>query len=240
MIYKKIIITLILFAGLIFDPSHVFASSATLSLSPATGTFNQGCSFSIDVILDTGGQATDGTDAVINYDPTRFQAVSITNGTIYSDYPGQKIDSTNGQISISGLASPGSSGYTGTGTLATINFTVLPSAPTGLTQMTILYDPSKTNESNVVLHGSDTSILGQVNNGSYTVGTSACGTTGSSLSPTLESKIPPPIGGSTDLGGKTPPPYVTLAKSGDDKATIFLGVLGGGLTVLGILGLTFI
>src|SRR3990167_1935016 len=102
--------------------TSALASGATLSLSPASGTFNQGCSFSMDVLLDTGGIPTDGTDAILFYDPTRFNVTKIRSGTIYSDYPGNTIDAQNGKISMHGLASI-SSAFTGQGVLASIDFT---------------------------------------------------------------------------------------------------------------------
>src|SRR5438045_1792526 len=88
---------------LLFNPTSVFAAS--LSLSPAAGTFNKGCNFSIDVKLDTGGAQTDGTDAILKYDNTKLTATSISSGTIYADYPGNSIDEATGKVTTSGLAS---------------------------------------------------------------------------------------------------------------------------------------
>ena len=59
------------------------AQTASLSLSPASGTFNQGCTFSVEIKVDTGGNQTDGTDAILFYDPTRFTATDI--GTIVTE-----------------------------------------------------------------------------------------------------------------------------------------------------------
>ena len=51
------------------DTQVRMAAAATLSLTPATGTFNRSCNFSIAVDVDTTGTQTDGTDAIVLYDP---------------------------------------------------------------------------------------------------------------------------------------------------------------------------
>src|SRR2546428_361870 len=107
----SLVVTLIVF---LTTPSAVLA--ATLSLSPATGTFNTGCSYSLDIKLDTGGVSTDGTDAIIFYDASKMTINSIATGKIYSDYPIS--GASNGKISVSGITSSPSQSFSGTGTLA--------------------------------------------------------------------------------------------------------------------------
>lgn len=155
---------------------------ATLALSPSRGTFNKGCSTSLDVNLDTKGIATDGTDAMLSFDPAVLKIASITRGNIYADYPGNTIDNVNGKISITGLAATTSS-YTGAGTLAKINFEVKEDAPDGGTQINFDFDPNnktKTTDSNVVGKVGHPEILSSVVNGAYTiiVGTESCPTSG--------------------------------------------------------------
>ncbi len=102
---RKLVSLLLAFGfWLLAFPAVAFAQTATLSIDPASSTVNQGCGFSFNVLLDTGGASTDGTDAIILYDTSRFTATSITNGTIYPDYPGNNIDAATGKITISGLA----------------------------------------------------------------------------------------------------------------------------------------
>lgn len=213
-----------------------FAQVATLSLSPATGTFNRGCTFSLDITLDTGGAPTDGTDAILFYDPTRFTATSIQSGTVYSDYPGNNIDTQQGKVTTSGLASV-SSAFTGKGTFATVNFSVLDNAPTGSTQIKFDFDPTnkgKTTDSNVVQRGSMADILNSVTDGNYVVGSGACG-----------SNIIPVGGPESTLSSTlvtTPAVVITnpparLAQTGSSQTTVILATIGGMLTVLGVLGL---
>lgn len=215
--------------------SPVFAAGATLSLSPASGTFNKSCSFSLEITLDTGGAQTDGTDAILFYDATRFSATGIRSGTIYSDYPGNSIDPQNGKITVSGLSSV-SSAFSGQGTLATIDFTVLETAPEGATQITFDFDPqnkAKTTDSNVVERQTVADILNQVTNGSYTIGAGTCG---SQVIPTTA-----PRGGADtgyDYSKKVAPGE--LDQSADFNTTMILGIGGSILIILGILGLALL
>lgn len=206
----------------------VFAQAASLSLSPTSGTFNPGCSFALEVKVDTAGAQTDGTDAILFYDPTRFTASSIQSGTIYSDYPGNNIDNQAGRITISGLSSVASA-FSGSGTLATINFQTVEGAPTGASQIKFDFDPNdkgKTTDSNIVERGTVADILSTVNNGNYTVGTGSCGSAGGTKTPSGG-----PIG--TPSGGITP----TLAVTGTPQLSLVVAVAGLSLTALGLFGL---
>src|SRR5258708_77093 len=130
---KRKIATLIslITLSVLFLATPASALAATLVFFPSKGTFNKGCGFAVDIILDTAGVETDGTDAILLYDPSRYTATSITPGTIYSDFPGNgTIDNNAGKISISGLApAPPSAGFNGKGFLATVNFNVVAGAP---------------------------------------------------------------------------------------------------------------
>lgn len=237
----KVIIT---FAFLLFTlalPAQALA--ATLSLSPTTGTFNRSCPFTLDINLNTGGVQTDGTDSILFYDNSRFTATSISPGTIYADYPGNNVDDPNGKVTVSGLASV-SQPFTGSGKLATINFTVKENAPAGATQIKFDFDPNnmtKTTDSNVVQRGTVQDVLSSVVNGNYTVGTGTC--TQVQVSPT-------PGSGSKTIGqgaptystpAAEPKVYKTLPSAGgNEQWTATLTIVGAALTILGILGLALL
>lgn len=246
--FKKAL--LFLFFAVIFLLTPQIALAATLTLNPATGTVNRGCNFSVNVDMNAQGAQTDGTDAIIKYDPTRFTATTITNGSIYPDYPGNSIDQT-GRINISGLASP-ETAFSGSGTLATINFVVAQNAPTGTTTLTFDFDPNnkqKTTDSNVVERGTIVDLLSSVTNGTYTVGTGACGSsttittgtgTGTGTTTTLTG---------TGVGGKgslitdsstSGVPLKELPQGAITGPTFVLMAVGGALTILGILGLALL
>ncbi len=232
----SITITVLTMITMVIFPSAVLAS--TLSLSPSTGTFNKGCGFALTITLDTQGAQTDGTDVILFFDPTRFSASSILNGTIYADYPSSNIDSVKGRITISGLASV-SSPFSGTGTFATVNLTVLDSASTGSNAITFDFDPNnkaKTTDSNVVERGTVADTLSAVVNGSYIIGTGSCSNT--SVAPTglpqgqayvaTRSATPKNLDQYVDRTGKGP---------GTSELTFTLAIIGSILTILGIVGL---
>lgn len=232
---KKVLISIVL---LFFTATPALAQTASLSLSPTTGTFSRGCAFSLQVNLNTNGTKTDGTDAILKYDSSRVTATSISSGTLYSDYI-NSIDDNLGRLIISGLASPTVT-YSGSGTLATVNFVVKPAATTGATQITFDYVQGGTGDSNVVANINDSTvdILSSVVNGSYTIGTGNC-TTPSTLPNTGG------IGGESSPSGFFEEPaeeliYKTLPPAGSEQLTFTLAIIGSALTILGILGLALL
>ncbi len=252
---------------LLISPTGVFAQSAVLSLDPASGTFNRGCDFSLNVNLDTGNAQTDGTDVILFYDVSRFTAGLITNGTIYPDYPGNNIDSHAGKITISGLSSVNTP-FTGKGIFATVNFKVNDTAATGATQINFDFDRTgqtaspqcmasgfNTCDSNVVERGTVVDDLSSVVNGNYIIGSGTCGAVQSSSSPS-----PSPFQ-SSGVAYQSPSPYrqtggpisttsatiaplpikqQVLPPAGSEQFTFTVAIFGGALTVLGILGLALL
>lgn len=221
------------------------ALASTLSLSPAAGTFNKNCTFAVDILLDTQGVGTDGADAYLNFDSSRFTLNSVdTANKVYSEYPGSGIDPQNSnRILVSGIA-PFGKPFTGSGKLATLNFAVKDSAQAGATQMTFdfnINDKNDTRDSNVVQTGTSSETLSSVNNGNYTVGAGSCaspspspsaggsvgGPTISTPSATIPTKTIPTKGG-------------VLPEGGTSEFTATIAIIGGILTVLGILGLVFL
>ena len=238
----------ILFYILVLGISPAFAYAATLSLSPASGTFNRGCQYNAEIKLDTSGVQTDGTDAIVIFDASKFTA-SVANGTIYSDYPGTNADNEAGKVTVSGLASV-SSAFSGTGTLATINFTVKDTAATGATIAKFDFDssdPSKTTDSNVVERGTVQDVLKSVTNGNYTIGTGTCAGATPTPTPAPVTVLPGTGQGAVIVATPTPQPKTidqivdrTGQGTGTTELTMTIAIMGSILTVLGILGLTLL
>ncbi len=242
----KFFVSLIILCLLFLVPTEALAVGATLSLSPSSGTFNRGCNFALDIEVDTGDNVTDGVDIILLFDKAKLNAVTITedpNGNTYEDFPGKSIDNANGKITISGLA-PIGSGFSGDGTVARVEFTVL---GTGVAQVNFDFnpnDPSKTTDSNVVQTGTIVDVLESVTNGSYSLGTGAC----SAQSPDADDdSSPTPASsvsrGSTGLGsskGGVATGSATLPEAGFSKPTVILAIIGGFLTIVGILGLALL
>ncbi len=249
---KNIIFALFFILIALFYSPTVFAQTATLSLSPASGTFNKGCNFSLNIVLNTGQSQTDGTDAILIYDTSRFSAKSIASGTIYPDYPGNNIDEQTGKITVSGLASV-STPFTGSGILASINFQVLDTAQAGATQIKFDFDPNdkaKTTDSNVVERGTVVDILNTVTNGNYIVGTGSCTSTTPSPTP-VPGRGGPGSGTIATPSARTTPISLDCAVNerivngkceplGAVELTYTVAILGSILTILGILGLALL
>lgn len=267
---KKYLALLITFFAFILSfPAAALAQTTSLEIDPASGPFNKGCSFTLNVQLKTGGAPTEGVDTIIIYDQARLTADSIKKGTLFTEYPISNIDSSAGKIAISAIASVGSP-FTGSGVFASINFTVPSTAPTGTTQVNLDFDPnnkSKTTDSNVsgVQGGVVVDMLDSVLNGSFTIGTGSCNAQ-ASASPAPGSGITPGAGitpGSGTIPGYgyqapsgqgagyvstpsayNPPttyiPVKTLPEGGTKELTFTLAIIGGVLTILGILGLALL
>lgn len=236
---KKITISFTLLVMALILPSAAFA--ATLSLNPATGTFNKGCSYSVQILLDANDVESDGTDAIVTYDPANFTVTGITSGSIYPDYPGNDY-STPGRVTVSGLASV-STPFKGAGTLATINFTIPQTAPGGTATMKFDFAKDRTTDSNVVERGTIADKLNSVTDGSYTIGTGACtgavatsapkppsGSGSATITPRGAASITPTV---SVIPTKTP----VLVDTGLEGPTLILSVVGGVLIVAGIIGL---
>ncbi len=106
---------------LLINPSASLAqnSSPHLSLTPTVKEVNAGINFNVTVSVDTGGQQASGVDAVVQYDSSLLEVVSVSEGTFFPTIT--TITTTLGKVEIYGVADTGSP-KTGTGTLATITF----------------------------------------------------------------------------------------------------------------------
>lgn len=140
-------------------PHSTFA--ATLTLTPKISSYNQACTYSADITLDTEGQQTDGADVNLLYDPSKVNVLSFDNGSIFPTYLGKNIDNSIGKATLSGLSSF-SQPYIGQGVFGTVDFVVKENAPLG--DATIRFDfdasdPTKTTDSNVVGTGTLAELL---------------------------------------------------------------------------------
>ncbi len=110
---------------------------------------------------------TDGTDLVINYDskflevvPAQGVQTPIAVGSIYSQYPNNKLDTLRGIITASGISSE-KNGILANGIFGTIVFRA---KAMGSAQVSINYLPGATNESNVIETATGKDVLGGVQN----------------------------------------------------------------------------
>ncbi len=208
---KFLIFFLLLTGCYLLVPSPAWAA-ASLSFSPASKTVGLNETFSVNVILNTGGSETDATDAIINYDNYKLEVVSATLGSLYANKLSEDT-STAGKV-IFRATSTSDQSYNGTGTFATISFRTIAE---GTANVYFQFTSGSTTDCNVAYQGSD--LLGSVSNASYTVSSSS---TTSSPAPASST--------TTGTGGTTSAPV-----SGSTSPTIFL--LGGGLLLVFLGGL---
>lgn len=171
-----------------------FASAATLSLSPATGTYQAGQTFEVKIQLDTAGATTSGTDVYMSFDPGTLEVVDanssatgtqILPGTLYAQTVANTADNTTGKIQFSGAKTSSSSGYSGSGTLATITFQALKAADA--TKVTFDFAKGATNLSEVLSNSA--TVLSSVADGTYAI--------------TAAVASPDPVASSSASGGGT-------------------------------------
>lgn len=138
--------------------------NSNLSLVTDKASYKKGDKVSLDVKLFTGGSTALGTDLVVKYDPAFLKptdTLMVEPGQIYSQYTPVQVDREQGLIGFSGLPSQGSSGFSGVGSFAKLNFEALKD---GQTQVTIVYTPGDTADSNVVVSEDSKDNLGSVGN----------------------------------------------------------------------------
>ena len=146
--------------------------SAVLSLSPSSTSVNVNNTFTVNILLNTGGQSAYGVDVnKLRFNPAVFQVVDADAGTSGVQIsPGSlmaltiinNIDNTAGTIQFSQIATPGST-YSGSGTVATVTFRAISA---GSSSATFDFSLGSGTDSNVAGLGGD--LLASVGSGSYT------------------------------------------------------------------------
>lgn len=151
------------------------AQAATMSLSPATGSYALGASFNVDIIVDPVSEAISAASAIVDFDNTKLTAVSVAKGAMFSMDPltntigTSTADSTKGEIRYDS-GSLGATGTTTRGTLATITFRTIAA---GTAAVTFVFDPTLTTGTSLVAAASGpTNLLTTTSGGSYTIAAS--------------------------------------------------------------------
>ena len=108
--------------------------AATLSITPASGSYQVGAIISATVTLNTSGVAVTDVDLnALTYNPNLLDVldesagtsgVQILPGSLFASTTRNSVDTTAGRITFSTGVVPGASGFNGQGTLATIRFRV--------------------------------------------------------------------------------------------------------------------
>src|SRR3990167_2971187 len=134
--------------------------AATLSLSPSTGVYTTGSTFTARVIVNTEGKPINAAEGTVKFNPAEITVVSVNRtGSIFNLWVTEPTFSNSaGTISFSG-GMP--SGYTGSaGTIFNITFrtTNASNAKVNITNGSVLAND-----------GMGTNVLSSMNGGSYTI-----------------------------------------------------------------------
>ncbi len=151
---------LFLLSGLLFLISPIIASAATLGISPNTGVYVAGKTFTAKVLVNSAGKPINAAEGTISFNPNELSVVSIDkSGSIFNLWVTEPTFSNSaGTISFSGGLP---SGYTGAaGTVFNINFRTT-SAGTARVSMT--------SGSVLANDGMGTNVLTNMSGGTFTI-----------------------------------------------------------------------
>ena len=140
-----------------FFSSGSLAHAATLSLSPDTGVYTVGGTFSARIVVNTQGKPINAAEGTLSFNPRELQVLSVSKaGSIFNLWTSEPSFSA-GKVSFSG-GSP--SGYTGGGgTVATVVFKILAAGA-----LKVQYGSGSV----LAADGQGTNVLGAMTGGTYT------------------------------------------------------------------------
>ena len=127
---------------------------AVLFIDPPFARLQKGSAIEISIILDSKENLVTGADVVLRFDPVylevvdanpKIEGIQVTPGKIFSEYLGNKVDPSQGRITISGLAKINQP-FSGRGVLAKVKFLT---KTVGITKVFFEFQPAATNDSNV-------------------------------------------------------------------------------------------
>lgn len=153
-----------LFAFLLFLFSTASALAATLSVSPGTGVYSTGSTFTVRVNVNSSGASINAAEGTLKFNPAELSVVSVSrSSSIFNLWVAEPAFSNSaGTVSFSG-GSP--AGYTGSnGNIMTVTFRAKGS---GASKVTF------SNGSVLANDGSGTNVLTSMNGGTFTINAAA-------------------------------------------------------------------
>lgn len=135
------------------------AEAATLSLSPATGVYSSGQTFTVAVVVNTQGQAINAAEGTVKFNPNELKVVSISKGSLFNLWTAEPAFSNSaGTITFSGGNPTGFKGSAGTALSITFRAAGSGSSKASITSGAVLAHDGK-----------GTNVLTSMNGGSYTI-----------------------------------------------------------------------
>ncbi|MFM2381354.1 MAG: hypothetical protein RLZZ76_121 [Candidatus Parcubacteria bacterium] len=155
---------LVLFVfGVTFFSFAPASLAATLSVSPATGVYTAGQTFSVKVVVNTSGAAVNAADGTLKFNPSEVSVVSVSKGSIFSLWTAEpSFSNSAGTISFSGGSPTGYTGAAGTVVTATLRAKTAGSPKVSFSSGSVL-----------AADGRGTNVLTKMNGGAYTISAEA-------------------------------------------------------------------
>lgn len=142
------------------DRASFAAGTATLTMTPASGSYVVGSNISVAVQENSGTDPVNAVQASLSYDATKLQYVSVAEGSAFPTVAATST-STPGVVRLARGTLPGME-VTGTNTVATITFKVLGNS--GTTNLS--FDSAF---SYIVRSTDNTNVLGTTSGATYTL-----------------------------------------------------------------------
>lgn len=138
------------------------ASVPRISLTTPQQTVQVGSIVPVTIVMDTGNKTISGADLIIKYDPKVLEVTKndLFAGKIFPEYPLLSVAPVQGLVAISGISSS-TTGFTGSGEFARVNFKAKSS---GKTNLVINFEKGSTTTSNLVEIGTSRNILEEATN----------------------------------------------------------------------------
>ena len=141
-----------------------------LSLSPNQGKFKVGEKFSVGIILESKDYPVNGTDVILNFDPTllTIEEKGVQTTSVFPLYPRNWVNKEKGEVILTGLATaPAENPFGGPQTLGFLTFRGLKQ---GLAQVSIVHSQKEGSPSSTIIKakGSE-NILSEVKGGTYEI-----------------------------------------------------------------------
>ncbi len=143
--------------------------TASMKLVPSKRTLKVGEQVSVDVVVDTAGDATTGIDVVLRYDPVLLEpvdadaattGVQIAAGKLFDFVPNNMVTLATGLINFSASQQPTSQPVqTKDGKVATVTFKA---KAAGSADVAFSHTPGASTDTNVVKAGEGRDLLNKV------------------------------------------------------------------------------
>jgi Cohesin domain len=161
--FRKILLTIMFTAALFFGVATV-ADAATMSLSPGTGVYASGATFTVRVSVNSSGKSINAAEGTISFNPSELSVVSVSrSGSIFNLWVAEPSFSNGaGTVSFSGGLP---AGYTGSsGNIMSITFRAKGSGASKV---------SFANGSVLANDGMGTNVLTSMSGGTFTINAAA-------------------------------------------------------------------